>query len=363
LVRLKPDPRYLTSFYLMVALGGALGGLFVAVGAPHLFHTYAELPLSLVACSALVAIVLWIAPGHSPRKFVLPTVRIAIIVFTVSLAAYILYQKHLDDQRFELSVRNYYGVLRVYELEENANQTASRRLIHGTINHGAQLTDPEERRASTSYYGPKSGVGRAIRYFEQRHPVRVGVIGLGAGVTAAYGRRGDFFRFYEINPLDLNIANTWFTFLKDCPADHQVLLGDARLTLERQPSQQFDVLAVDAFTSDAIPIHLLTREAFVLYFRHLNRGGILAVHISNRYLDLEPVVARNALDLGKAAIKVNDDGGDEDYLSESDWVLVATDSALFSDSLFRNSGIQPAKPRPGLRPWTDDYSNMIQLMK
>ncbi len=142
----------------------------------------------------------------------------------------------------------------------------------------------------------------------------MGVIGLGAGVTAAYGRRGDFFRFYEINPLDLKIANTWFTFLKDCPADHQVLLGDARLTLERQPSQQFDVLAVDAFTSDAIPVHLLTREAFQLYFRHLNRTGILAVHVSNRYLDLEPVVARNAVDLGRIAIEVDDDGEDEDYL-------------------------------------------------
>jgi hypothetical protein len=363
LARLKPDPRRLTGFYLMVALGGALGGLFVAVGAPHLFHTYAELPLSLVACAALVAIVLWIAPGHWPRRLVLSTVRIAMAVFAIALAVYIGYQKHLDDQRFELSVRNYYGVLRVYDEEENAFQTASRKLIHGTINHGTELTDPGDRRTPTSYYGPKSGVGRAIRYFEQRPGVRVGVIGLGAGVTAAYGRRGDFFRFYEINPLDLSIANTWFTFLKDCAADHQVLLGDARLTLERQPGQQFDVLAVDAFTSDAIPVHLLTREAFVLYFRHLNRGGILAVHVSNRYLALEPVVARNALDLGKVAIEVKDDGEDEDYLSESDWVLVATDRVVFSNSLFRDPGIQPAKPRPGLRPWTDDYSNLIQILK
>jgi len=260
-------------------------------------------------------------------------------------------------------VRNYYGVLRVYQTEENANQTASHRLIHGTINHGIQLTNPEERRTPTSYYGPKSGVGRAIRYFEQRQAVRVGVIGLGAGVTASYGRRGDVFRFYEINPLDLEIANTWFTFLKDCAADHQVFLGDARLTLERQPSQQFDVLAVDAFTSDAIPVHLLTREAFQLYFRHLNRSGILAVHVSNRYLDLEPVVARNAVDLGRVAIEVADDGEDEDYLSDSSWVLIAPDRSPFYDPLFQVSGITQARPRAGLRPWTDDYSNMIRILK
>jgi hypothetical protein len=363
LTRLKPDPRHLTGFYLMVALGGALGGLFVAIGSPHLFHTYAELPASLITCAALVAIVLWIAPGHWPRWWLLLTARIAMIVFTVALAVYIGYQKHLDDQRFEISVRNYYGVLRVYDLEDNANQTGSRRLIHGTINHGTQLTDPEDRDTPTSYYGPKSGLGRAIRYFEQRRSIRVGMIGLGAGVTAAYGRPADFFRFYEINPLDLSIATTWFTFLKDCKADHDVVLGDARVTLEREPSRQFDVLGVDAFSSDAIPVHLLTREAFVLYFHHLNPGGILAVHVSNRYLALGPVVARNALDLGKVAIDVNDDGEDEDYLSESDWVLVASNSTPFSDALFHGPGINPAKSRPGLRPWTDDYSNLVQILK
>jgi hypothetical protein len=363
LVRLKPDPRHLTNFYLMVAVGGALGGLFVAVGAPHLFDTYAELPLAMIACAALIAAVLWITPGDWPRVWMLPAARIGMIVFAAALAVYIGYQKHLDDQRFERSVRNYYGVLRVYEEEDNANQTGSRRLIHGTINHGTELTDPEDRRTPTSYYGPKSGLGRAIRYFEQRPAVRVGMIGLGAGVTAAYGRHGDFFRFYEINPLDLSIATTWFTFLSDCPADHRVMLGDARLTLEREPSQQFDVLGVDAFSSDAIPVHLLTREAFELYFRHLKRGGILAVHVSNRYLDLAPVVARNALDLAKVGMEVNDDGEDEDYLSESDWVLVASDGALFADPLFHNIRINPAKTRTGLRPWTDDYSNLVQILK
>jgi hypothetical protein len=153
------------------------------------------------------------------------------------------------------------------------------------------------------------------------------VIGLGAGVTVSYCRPGDFFSVYEINPLALGIATSWFTFLKDCSGDHQVLLGDARLTLESQPNQQYDVLSIDAFTSDAIPVHLLTREAFALYFRHLKPSGILAVHVSNRYLDLVPVVARNASDLGKKAIDVDWEDEEEDYLSTNDWVLVSGSSA------------------------------------
>jgi hypothetical protein len=363
LVRLKPDPRHLTNFYLMVSVGGALGGLFVAVAAPHLFHSYVELPLALIACPALVAIVLWIAPGEWKSVKGIQSVRITMIVFTVALAVYLGYQKHLEDQRYLLSVRNYYGVLRVYDSPDADERTPARKLIHGTINHGSQLLDAKAHRTPTSYYGPKSGMGRAIRYFESKGPVRVGSIGLGAGVTASYCRPGDFFRIYEINPLDFQIATSWFTFFNDCQGDHQVLLGDARLTMEQQPPQNYDVISVDAFTSDAIPVHLLTRECFAVYFKQLKPGGILAVHVSNRFLNLVPVVAGNAHDFGKAAVMVDDDGEDEDYLSSSDWVLVSDDAAVFSQSFFKAHGIEPAKVRPGLRPWTDDYSNLFQILK
>src|SRR5437016_678615 len=339
LARLKPDPRHLTSFYLMVSLGGALGGLFVAVGAPRLFHTFAELPLTLVVCSALTTLVLWAWPGEWKFKTLLMITRIAMAAFTIALAAYLGYWKHSDDKRFELSVRNFYGVLRVYDLPDNEEQTGVRELNHGTINHGTQILEAARRRTATSYYGPSSGIGRAIRYLDKSPSVRIGVIGLGAGVTAAYCRPGDVFRSYEINPLDLGIASTWFTFLKDCQADRDVLMGDARLTMERQPNQQFDLIAVDAFSSDAIPVHLLTREAFVLYFRHLKPNGILAVHVSNRYLNLTPVVSRNAQDVSKAAILIDDCDQqiEYDYLTSSDWVLVTSDPAvnMFTDPLFQ----------------------------
>jgi SAM-dependent methyltransferase len=363
LARLKPDPRHLTSFYMMISLGGTLGGVFVAIIAPHVFHTYLELPLSMVACSALAAIVLFIAPQNWKGKIPVAAVRIAMLAFTVGLAIHLGYEKHLSDQRFRMSVRNFYGVLRVRDIPEDEETTPVRRLIHGTINHGTQLLDAAQRDEPTSYYGPFSGMGRAMGYLQHRGPVRVAVIGLGAGVTASFCRPGDVFRFYEINPLALSIASTWFTFLRDCKADHQVLLGDARLMLEAQPSQQFDLMAIDAFSSDAIPVHLLTQEAFALYFRHLKPAGILAVHVSNRYLDLVPVVARNAHDFGKAAIDVDDEDEDADYFANSDWVLVASDGAIFHDAAFKSSSVTPARIRPNLRPWTDDYSNLFQILK
>jgi hypothetical protein len=363
LARLKPDPRHLTSFYMMTSLGGAIGGLFVAILAPHIFHTYLELPLSMVACSALAALVLSIAPQNWTGKIPVAAVRIAMLAFTVGLAIHLGYQKHLTDRRFRQSERNFYGVLRVRDIPPDEEDTAVRRLIHGTINHGEQLLDPKRRDEPTSYYGPYSGMGRAMGYLQKRGPVRVAVVGLGAGVTASFCRAGDFFRFYEINPLALSIASTWFTFLRDCQADHQVLMGDARLTLESQPSQQFDLMAIDAFSSDAIPVHLLTREAFALYFRHLKPTGILAVHVSNRYLDLVPVVSRNARDFGKVPIDVDDRDEEQDYFSSSDWVLVSADAAIYRDPAFKSSSVQPARYRPDLRPWTDDYSNLFQIVK
>jgi hypothetical protein len=189
------------------------------------------------------------------------------------------------------------------------------------------------------------------------------VVGLGAGVLASYGRAGDVFRFYEINPLVADIANSEFTFLQDCAADKAVVLGDARLVLEREASQQFDLLAVDAFSGDAIPLHLLTRQAFKTYARHLKPMGLLAIHISNQYLDLEPVIAEVATLEKRSALVINDGGEGADYLSPSKWVLVTANHARFDDPVFRDAQKAPAQLRNGMRPWTDDYSNLIQILK
>lgn len=360
LIRLKPHPEHLTAFYLMISVGGALGGLFVAVVAPHVFDAYRELDLLLVFTAALVSLLVWFLPGVGSGRFWLRTTRVTMTVLTIALAVYLGYEEHEDDAGYAVSVRNYYGVLRVVNVRESPGVMGKRTLYHGGIEHGVQLTALRLRRTPTSYYGPDSGIGKAIRYFQDRSAVRVGVVGLGAGVTAAYCRAGDVFQFYEINPQVLQLATSWFTFLPDCPGQHRVFLGDARLTMEQQPSQQYDVLAIDAFTGDAIPVHLLTREAFAVYFRHLKPGGILAVHVSNQYLDLVPVVATNAKEAGRLAVQVSDDGESEDYFSSNDWVLVSAERSTFEDALFNAS--QVAHMKKGLRPWTDEYSNLIQIL-
>ncbi len=179
----------------------------------------------------------------------------------------------------------------------------------------------------------------------------------------AYGRAGDVYRFYEINPLVKKIALTEFSFYDDSPADKRILLGDARLTLEHQESQQFDLLAVDAFSGDAIPVHMLTREALALYFRHLKPGGILALHTSNLYLDLEPVCASGAEALGKQALVVDDNPPDDSFLYSSTWILLTSDSAWFQNDSFAGADVVPATALTGFRAWTDSYSNVLQILK
>ena len=358
--RLKPHPRYLTIFYLLIATGGALGGAFVALAAPRVFQTYAELPVSMVACAVLTALVLWNDGGNFRG---LPTFqfRYAAAIFIAGLVVYMGYNHYQNDEQYRMSARNFYGSLRIRDQPETDTETAVRMLVHGTIIHGEQLLDATMRDTPTSYYGTNSGIGLAIRSLQSKGPLRVAVVGLGAGVLASYCRQGDFFRFYELNPLARQIASTWFTFVRDCQAQHDVLMGDARLVMERQQPQGYDVLALDAFASDAIPVHLLTREAFRLYFRHLKPHGILAVHISNKYLNLAPVVAADARALGKKAVVVHDDGGSDDYVFVTTWILVSSDPAAFQDPMYKDA--QLLELRTDLRLWTDDYSNLVQILK
>lgn len=361
LARHKPAPRYLTYFYLLTSAGGVLGGFFVAIIAPRIFRTYVELPLWMVICALLGWGIVWarIADQHWILRVLL---RGGMGGFAVVLAAYMVIQKHGADQRFYMQVRNFYGTLQLRNFETGDEDGRVRTLQHGIIEHGAQLLDPKDRHEPTLYYVRTSGVGMALRYVHGRaRGVRVGAIGLGAGVLASYCQIGDMFEFYEINPAVVKIANSEFTFLHDCPGKANVQLGDARLTLEGQPSQEFDVLAVDAFSGDAIPIHLITREAFIEYFRHLKRDGILAIHVSNKYLDLVPVVARIADDLHKTAIAVYDTG-DGSYPSDSDWVLVATKPEIFDAAIFQADTVEGIDVNPRIALWTDDFSNVLQIM-
>jgi hypothetical protein len=229
------------------------------------------------------------------------------------------------------------------------------------VQHGAQFVEPAKRTEPTTYFGPESGAGLVLRFCCEG-PKRVGIIGLGAGTLAAYGKPGDVFQFYEINPQVIDLAKTYFTFLRDSKAAINIVTGDARLSLERETGPLDDVFLADAFSGDAIPVHLLTREAFDLYLRHLKPSGIFAVHISNNYLDLAPVVAQLASVHGLEARMVHASKDDAHLQSQSDWIVMTRDAAFFARPEMAGAA-QVIEPRPGLRLWTDDYNNLLQVLR
>jgi SAM-dependent methyltransferase len=351
---MRPAPRHLTGFYLIVSAGGALGGLLVAVVAPLAFDAYYELGIGLVVVGLLAAL-RFAALGR-----ISGIASLAVLLGTSAAAAYDGL-RYYEDVR--LSERGFYGVLRVKEYGSPGEPGHLRRLVHGTIMHGEQYMDDARRELATTYYTETSGIAAAIESRGQK-PLRVGVIGLGTGTIAAYGRKGDVYRFYDIDPRVMDIARNEFTYLADSRAEIELALGDARLTLEREAPQNFDVLAVDAFSSDAIPVHLITKEALGVYLRHVRPDGIVAFHVSNRFLDLIPVVARLAKEQGAHAVLVSDDPDDDDSVrSRSDWVLVSRDAAALKRPAIVDAGAQPAEDRPEWRTWTDDYSNLVQILR
>lgn len=356
----RPSTRYLTRFYLIISLGGALGGVSVAVIAPYLFDTYLELPLLLIALALLSGVVQWRRRGSARTLW---AVRVALVVGIVALTGVLARAETAARSENLLVRRNFYGVLRVRD-DTAETRLASRHLVHGTISHGSQFLGNADRYLPGSYFSSLSAVGRTLEALERRGPIHYGVIGLGAGVLSSYARQGDQLTVYEINPAVVDIANEYFTFLSHARAsgaDVRVLLGDARLTLERQPAQQFDLLIVDAFSSDAIPMHLLTNEAIELYFRHLKQDGVLAVHISNRYLDLEPVCLRAAQHVGRTATVLANSS--DSMFSASVWVLITSDDALLLDPAFAGAHMKAAGARADFQGWTDEYSSIWPVLK
>jgi spermidine synthase len=353
--RLRPSPSHATSFYLLIAAGGALGSIFVGVLAPLVFSGSYELACSLVFTALLALAVTWRA-GIGWRIF-WSAVSVAIVAILV------FYHPHDDGERNLVRMRNFYGTLRVSEELDPPFTEVTRTLTHGVIIHGTQIFTDELRNTPTTYYSHDSGVGLALDFCCADRPRRVGLIGLGAGTLAAYGRKGDVFRFYDINPLVPRIARTWFSYLRDSAATIEIVPGDARLSLAAEPPQNYDVLVVDAFSGDAIPVHLLTSQALELYQRHLAPGGIIAVHISNRYLDLGPVVQQESKHAGLQAVWVNVSQDDDSTGAfGSDWVLVTANTEFLSRKEVDEVS-DPVPEQPGLRLWTDDYNSVLPLLK
>lgn len=363
LARRKPHPSRLTGYYLMISAGGALGGAFVAFVAPAVFSAYYEFPLSIGFCAILACWAAVRVPEWPFGKDLLgwPTIGLsAACALLLGLMSRAMYDEVKDSL---LVARNFYGELRVRQYNGVYDWGGYRTLIHGSINHGEQYTHPARRREAVSYYCKETGLGR---YMESRivgSPQRVAVIGLGTGTLAAYSRPGDLFRFYEINPVVERIARQQFTYLNDAEGPVEVVLGDARISLERSEPQGYDLIVLDAFSSDSIPMHLLTVEAMQQYFRHLRPDGVLAAHISNRYLDLEPVLERAASAMRKDIRVVETDDNEDETCYGTTWVMITARGSLFGQKEFTGNEVALPKPSAWLRPWTDDFSSIYRLFK
>jgi hypothetical protein len=432
LYRLKPNPRQLTGYYLTISAGGALGGLMVAIVAPLVFHSFAELPigywfltvviatlamqdgsLSLsvgVLVGAVAALLIvpalgveWSLTWHGAvrdyvkslgkfgrdypgwiggvlaagllsfghwrtgmiRTWTLRSTAFLLLVSGILGYAFLLQERNARENSISAS-RNFFGLLTVYRYGD-APLGEYNLLLHGKITHGMQFTDPVKSRWPTTYYGPTSGVGRAIGSLPHDRGRKLGLVGLGTGTLASYGRAADHIRIYEINPAVEQLSQSRFTYVNSSPAHVEIVHGDARLSMEqelaRHEPQGFDVLALDAFNSDAIPVHLLTREAFAIYLQQIAPDGIIAVHISNRYFDLQPVVTHLAKEFGLACVTVDDDqGNDQWWIYETTWMLVARDPAVLQRSLIK-SGSTKSYDRAGVPLWTDDYTSLFKILK
>jgi hypothetical protein len=375
LARLKPEPAQLTSFYFLCSLGSLAGAVFVALAAPRIFSGYYELHVALAACVVLVIVVHRHDSASPLRQAGARPAWVIVNALAAVVMASLIVTARTQASNTRRMVRNFYGVLKVTDemapnvvvLKEDTHAPVDqdsrvRRLTNGTISHGLEFLSAARRDQPTSYYGVNSGIGVALRAKAELGALHVGVIGLGVGTIAAYGRAGDKYKFYEINPLDVRIAQEEFNFLRDAKAEVAIELGDARLTLEREPAQGFDVLAVDAFSSDAIPVHLLTLEAFELYFRHLKAAGVLAVHISNQHLNLEPVVAAAAERLGKEAVIVRNENHYASGVFKATWMLVGNREAFREGPAMEKAGLM-ALENGEKKLWTDAHSSVFAVLK
>ena len=375
-VAARPKPRHLTAFYLAISVGGALGGLFVGVIAPQVFDAFTELSVGLIGC-----LVVALAVAVYYRATWWAWVRVAVPVAGVSIGVALLLLGdpwtifHGQSGMISRS-RNFYGLLRVSENwdwdsenDEWIPESHLYRLVHGRTIHGIQYQEPERRMQPCSYFAPQTGIARATRSHPRRldgESLRIGVMGLGTGTMAALAKEGDYVRFYEINPdvLKLSGPGGIFTYVSDCPGTVDIAMGDARISLEREleaGSQEFDVLAMDAFSSDAVPAHLLTREAFEVYLQHM-RGpdGIIAVNISNKWIDLRPVMVEVASHFGLSSVLIDSEGDDKGAYTAS-WVLVSPSNTVFDAPELADAAV-PLDADKQIRMWSDDFYSLFQVL-
>jgi len=341
-----------TLFYLLFAAGGALGSFLIGIASPMIFSFNYDLALSFCVTAVLALVALWSSSWEQRLIWTTSSVLMLVLVFLLHRA----YQRNTP-----VAIRNFYGSLRVKQTVGYPGATI-RTLTNGSIQHGTQIFTSELRKTPTTYYAEDSGIGIAMRWCCQGQPRNIGVVGLGAGTLAAYGQPGDRITFYEINPAVEPIARNLFTYIRDSGAQISIIDGDARTSLTHEEPQNFNVLVIDAFSGDAIPLHLLTTEALEIYKRHLASGGILAFHISNQHVDLEPVVAQLAKAAGMKAMRFSTPGNEERGEFSATWMLLSNSPTFFEQPAVFNEARQPAID-PNVHVWTDDYSSLLPVLR
>ena len=395
LARLRPDPKYLTSFYLSLSVGGALGGLFITLAATALFRSYWEYHISLFLCAMLFGVCMRrinLVTGSQKT----PDWAWGIYMMIGGVwATFLIGHLYDESKKSVYQTRNFFGVITIREDNKDDETWHQYTLMNGRINHGMQFRNPAKRLLKTSYYSENSGIGIACRFHPNRvnsgnqMPMKIAVVGLGTGSSAAWAEAGDSIRFYEINPDVINIPEKYFSYRSDTRAEVKTILGDARIKMEQEAAakdfQDFDVLVIDAFSGDSIPVHLLTKECMGIYLQHMHKhetknekgetvevdDGIIAFHISNRFIDLAPVVRSLAKEYKMEAVYIdcNDDDSSKQE-SSSTWVLVTRNAAFLSyrdefEKDFPKPPVMKVKmfQRPEYMTWTDDYSNLFGLLK
>jgi hypothetical protein len=359
--RLRPATPQLTGYYLALAAGGALGGVFVTIVAPLIFTSNIEMYLAMFAAFAAVlgsqmrdAGSRFHRGAHWPGWVSLSAVA--------ALAAGVIWFRAAPSQRgTTYRSRNFYGVLQINQMDDPQGKPLFNVLRHGRIVHGVQFVDPNLQRQPTGYYGPNSGPGVIMQSFPFR-PRKVGVIGLGTGTLALYGSSGDKFVFFELNPRVIDLARERFSFLNSSQASVEVIPGDARLTLEREESQHFDLLFLDAFNGDAVPVHLLTTEAFEIYRKHLDENGAIIVNVSNSFLRLDQLLVQLARRVNYQARLFVDDGRSTSAGTPSVWMLLTNNRALLDMPLVKQFGHEPRGVLGDVQPWTDDHTSLFEIL-
>ncbi|MBV1882731.1 MAG: fused MFS/spermidine synthase [Pseudomonadales bacterium] len=370
LTRQKPSTSRLSYFYLLMSAGSAAGAAWVCLICPIIFSSYVELKIG-IASSVIIATTVLVQQAYKilpPSSTSIRSVTVVGLIMITALGTSMIAKRDLIKKTESIAkTRNFYGVLSVHDLSKGSPHHYRRALYHGRILHGMQVKVPGREQTPTQYYANNSGIGITMQHYSAvgsttLAPRRVGVIGLGTGSLAVYGRSQDTFRFYEINPQMVTFSKKYFSFLQSTPAEIEIVLGDGRLSLESEPPQKFDILVLDAFSGDSVPIHLLTVEAFELYLTHLREGGVIAVHVSNRHLDLSPVVAGLSKRSKLSAIEVYLPDTGKRLDTTSTWMLVTRNEGFLNHKAVVAASLSGRKRFEVMPVWSDKYSSLFDVL-